>query len=52
VFWKPQDPANSGIGINQLTAFAPGTVVAVAGYHAGATGYQHVIIATTASSAS
>jgi len=29
VFWKPQDPANPGVRTDRLTAFAPGTVVAV-----------------------
>jgi hypothetical protein len=48
VFWKPQDPANPGVGVDQLTTFPAGTIAALAGYYADATGYQHVITATTA----
>jgi|HubBroStandDraft_2_1064218.scaffolds.fasta_scaffold14485_3 hypothetical protein len=48
VFWKPQDPANPGVRVDQLTTFPPGTIAAAAGYYADATGYQHVIIATVA----
>jgi hypothetical protein len=42
-FWKPQDPANPGVRVDQLTAFPAGTVVGVAGYYAEATRHEHVI---------